>query len=362
LTEAKIIHQALLRLAPGEKAVFATIVHTEGVTFRKAGAHMLMQAQGTQIGLLSGGCLENDIAEAAMTTLEEGVGRLCFYDLTDDGEALLGYGTGCPGKVWIWLEPIEGPVASSTARLLASQPGPEQTLGQALVYQSDHPCLAAGQRWVYVRDRGFIEGDGLPRSLVERLDECRSLGVSQAFSWEDEQGEAAIFWRPVESPFHCHLFGFGLDVVRLAQHCLFMGWDVSVYHPRLDVSQSGKFPEECRLYDTFAPQFAADLPPANQVAVLMTHQFYRDLEILSALAETPVKFVGMLSSRHRVRTMFEALSEPVKEWLATIEFAAPLGLDLGGRQLDDIALSTVAQLQLYFQGGSGAAKSLQERG
>jgi hypothetical protein len=42
----------------GER-VLATIVATAGSTYRRAGARMLLMADGNYLGLLSGGCLEH---------------------------------------------------------------------------------------------------------------------------------------------------------------------------------------------------------------------------------------------------------------------------------------------------------------
>ena len=49
----------------GEPLVLATVVHTIGSTYRKAGAQMLIAADGRSAGLLSGGCLEADLLERA---------------------------------------------------------------------------------------------------------------------------------------------------------------------------------------------------------------------------------------------------------------------------------------------------------
>ena len=49
----------------GRPLVLATLVRTRGSSYKKAGAMMLIEANGTTHGLLSGGCLEQDLAEHA---------------------------------------------------------------------------------------------------------------------------------------------------------------------------------------------------------------------------------------------------------------------------------------------------------
>ena len=84
-----------------EPLVLATIVETKGSTYKKPGAMMLVTGDGAPAGLLSGGCLEDDIAAHARGVLADGKARLIEYDLTDDSP--FGLGLGCRGEVEIML-------------------------------------------------------------------------------------------------------------------------------------------------------------------------------------------------------------------------------------------------------------------
>src|ERR1700730_4005918 len=53
-------------------SVLATVVATAGATCRKPGARMAFLADGSYLGLLSGGCLEADLKLHAMEVLESG--------------------------------------------------------------------------------------------------------------------------------------------------------------------------------------------------------------------------------------------------------------------------------------------------
>jgi xanthine/CO dehydrogenase XdhC/CoxF family maturation factor len=78
-------------------AVLATIVATEGSTYRKNGARMLLESDGTIIGLLSGGCLEEDIHEHASIVRESNTARIVEYDMRRDEDLVFGIGAGCEG-------------------------------------------------------------------------------------------------------------------------------------------------------------------------------------------------------------------------------------------------------------------------
>ena len=86
--------------------VLATISATEGSTYYKTGAMMLISSQGDCIGLLSGGCLEADICQHAQEVFASGQTKLLRYDLMSDEALLWGLGLGCDGAIEIILNPI----------------------------------------------------------------------------------------------------------------------------------------------------------------------------------------------------------------------------------------------------------------
>src|ERR1700677_4500161 len=99
--------ELLLERAPlaMDSRVLATVVATAGSTYRKAGARMLIMADGSYLGLLSGGCMEADLAAHAREVIEAGVPRAIEYDMRGPDDVLFGLGAGCEGAMRILLEP-----------------------------------------------------------------------------------------------------------------------------------------------------------------------------------------------------------------------------------------------------------------
>src|SRR5690349_19168393 len=89
--------------ARGEMLVLATVVRTEGSTYRKPGAQMLIAHDGQVAGLLSGGCAESDLLERAAKVFETGVAQLAEYDTRGTEDAIWGIGLGCEGAMRILL-------------------------------------------------------------------------------------------------------------------------------------------------------------------------------------------------------------------------------------------------------------------
>ncbi len=87
----------------GRAAALAVMVHTVGSTYQRPGALLLIAASGEYAGLLSGGCLEGDLAEHARAVIDSGQARRITYDLRDPNDLIWGLGVGCEGAMHILL-------------------------------------------------------------------------------------------------------------------------------------------------------------------------------------------------------------------------------------------------------------------
>src|SRR5690606_6498005 len=109
--------------ASGEPLVLATVFETAGSTYSKAGHRILIAANGDYQGLVSGGCLEGDLAERARAVQARGVPAAVTYDMRDEADDLWGLGVGCNGLLRVFLQPLysaEGyePFATIAKRLI----------------------------------------------------------------------------------------------------------------------------------------------------------------------------------------------------------------------------------------------------
>jgi len=92
----------------GEGAVLATVVGVDGSTYRGAGALMVVRADGSTVGAVSGGCLEADIVARAAERLAGGTPELVHYDTRTSDDGVFGLGMGCQGVIDVRLEPLTG--------------------------------------------------------------------------------------------------------------------------------------------------------------------------------------------------------------------------------------------------------------
>jgi xanthine dehydrogenase accessory factor len=102
----EVLEAALRAEASGEPAAMVTVVSTQGSTPQKAGARMLVHADGRIVGTIGGGCLEAEMSWRAREAITGGRAKLVSYDLTPDQAG--DDGLVCGGRMQVFIEPIEG--------------------------------------------------------------------------------------------------------------------------------------------------------------------------------------------------------------------------------------------------------------
>lgn len=107
----KLIAACRAIIAAGKRGAVITVAGTVGSTYRRAGARAVIDEDGNATGLVSGGCVENDLRVQRFTEP-----ALITYDATREGDAIFGFGSGCRGVLQLLVEPFD---AANPPRLLA---------------------------------------------------------------------------------------------------------------------------------------------------------------------------------------------------------------------------------------------------
>src|SRR5689334_16544033 len=119
---SRILRTLPTLLTRGRTAALATVVGVEGSAYRRPGARMLIADDAEMIGSVSGGCLEADVREVALSVIQTGAPRLLRYDTGTDYQLPFSLGLGCSGSVEIFVQPAMAPdlldCASEATRLL----------------------------------------------------------------------------------------------------------------------------------------------------------------------------------------------------------------------------------------------------
>lgn len=365
MTETQAIIDAYRRAAAENAgAALATLVRVEGSAYRRPGARMLVTEKGRTTGVLSGGCLERDVCERAAKVIETGEPVVVRYDTTSDDDIVWGLGTGCGGVVSVLIEPASDARLDDFMRLLnVCSEGLRRVALATVIHQEGETEVTVGARALRYPEGARAPGPlasgaaVFPTACVLRdLDDAMRSGVSAVRRYESGGGSVEAFIEVVEPPVPLVIFGDGddaLPVVALARN---LGWHTTVVDTRARPRSAGRFAAAdavvlCR------PEEACERVPLTErtAAVLMTHNYLHDLELLRALLNKRVRYVGCVGPRHRAERLLSELAggDAAQAVRYPGRLYAPAGLDIGAETPAEIAFSVVAEIRAVLAGREG---------
>jgi xanthine/CO dehydrogenase XdhC/CoxF family maturation factor len=329
-------------------SVVATIVATAGSTYRKAGARMLIEADGRMTGLLSGGCFEQDLREHALGALAAGVPRTVTYDMRTDDDLVFGIGAGCEGAVRILLETAApgGPVAVALEQA-AERTRAGRAVALAIVH--DGPPAALGTRVWLPGAEGALEA-----ALADSCAAVIAAAAPESVRWHHEQ-VAREAWIQYLAPLpRVLILGAGADAEPVVAQLRALRWPVTVVDHRAAMADPTRF-AGATVLQAAADQLAdwVDLG-AFLAVVVMSHHLASDAAYLRVLAGSRVPYLGLLGPRPRRERLLRELGTLAGALASRLR--SPVGFDLGAETPDAIALAITAELHAFAAGRDGGPR------
>ena len=339
--------------AQGKPMVLATVFETIGSTYSKAGHRILIAANGDYQGLVSGGCLEGDLAEHSRTVYERNEPRAVTYDMRGEADELFGLGVGCEGLIRVFLQPLRPerefqPFASIEKHLRANRPA-----AIATVIESAMPDARPGA--TLITADGPRETWDLPERLAEVLAaQCaRFLRTGENRYLQDQSGLGVLYavLKPIPKLL---LLGAGLDAVPLVNMAADLGWLVTVVDHRPAYLERGGFARAEGAIHVVPEKLAERVPLAQfDAIVVMSHHLVTDRTYLAQLAHVSPRYVGVLGPRARKERLLAGLGAAGTALRGVLK--GPVGLDIGADSPESIALSILAELQATLSASSAAS-------
>lgn len=324
--------------AAGRALAVGLLVRTLGSTYRKPGALILIAADGDYAGLISGGCLEGDLREHAQSVIETGQAQLITYDNRGADDLIWGLGLGCEGAMEILLFRV-GPERdwqplTHLARALAAY----TPTAVGIVAESSDPAMPLGTIALPREDSSPVQ------MALESASRTRREEWVSGPGWK-------LFALPLALPPKLLMLGAGPDVAPVVDLAARQSWKVTVVDHRAAYAQPDHFPaaERVLLCRPEVLATATDLQHFS-AAVVMSHHLPSDLEYLRSLSATSIPYVGLLGPAVRRDRLLSDLGPRAAESLRP-RLHAPVGLALGGRSPESIALAIVAEIHAFVHGG-----------
>lgn len=334
--------------AAGRAVALGVLVHTDGSTYRKPGALILIAADGSYAGLISGGCLESDLREHARTVIESGAAHELRYDMRGTDDVLWGLGLGCEGAMHILL--LRSGPANDWQPLahLAEAHAASMTTAVGIVVESADARLPAGSV-------ALPGGAGGAHCMPSALN---ATAVQSALAQARASGQSLWLHEPFGRVFvialapapRIVLLGAGPDAAPVVDFAARLDWKVTLSDHRAAYAVSAHFPAAERVVMARPEEVGSALElDGFRAAVVMSHHLPSDLAYLRALAASSVPYVGLLGPAVRRERLLAQLGEDAARLNGRLH--APVGLPLGGRTPESIALAIVAQLHAFMYCG-----------
>ncbi|MFF4801361.1 XdhC family protein [Streptomyces sp. NPDC001351] len=345
----------------GRDFAVATVVAVGGSAPRQPGAALAVDADGTAIGSVSGGCVEGAVYDLCRQALADGETVLERFGYSD--EDAFAVGLTCGGIIDILVTPVRAgdparPVvasalaaaargeAAAVARIVS---GPAELRGRALVVRPDGSC-----------EGGFGAHPELDRTVAGEAAAFLDAGRTGTLEI-GEQGSrcGAPLTVLVESsvpPPRMIVFGaidFASALVRIGK---FLNYHVTVCDARPVFATRTRFPEADEIVVEWPHKYLERTSvDARTVLCVLTHDAKFDIPLLKLALRLPVAYVGAMGSRRTHLDRNERLREVGVTELELARLRSPIGLDLGARTPEETALSIASEIVANRRGGSGVS-------
>lgn len=357
--------QAIVELASatpaGEVLAMATVMKVRGSAYRRPGARMLVNAAGRSAGMISGGCLENDVRERARDVMATGKPVLVTYDSTAPEDIVFGLGLGCNGIVQVLIEPLTAGDETGLLAFFAACVARRQMGRIVTIFQSENvPLGTRVLRWPDARVTSNSDDSAVAAALVHSLRENAARRNAVRNITMPDATTAGVLIETVAPPLPLTIFGAGDDAIPLAQMAKLLGWHVTVIDARPAYATAERFPTADAVHcvrPESLPESQQVVFPAESMIMIMTHNFTHDLELLRMLGPLKVRYIGILGPKSRTQHLLDDLADDgvtfTEENLSRIH--GPAGLDIGAETPEEIAVSIIGEMQAVLsqrQGGS----------
>ncbi len=365
----EVLDDLVAAMAAGHTVGLGTVVRTFRSAPRPAGAAMMVDADGSAVGSVSGGCVEGALYELATKVVESGKPVLQRYGISDD--AAFEVGLTCGGILDIFVEPL-------STELFPELPQVADDVGAghpvAIVTVIEHPDPAWLGRHLVVRPEGFVGSLGSERADHAVSDDVQGLlaaGRNATLMYGPDgqrRGEGMRVFALSFAPQPRMLVFGAIDfAAAVAKQGTFLGYRVTVCDARAVFATAARFPQADEVvvewpHRYLQAQIAAGQVDERSVICVLTHDPKFDVPLLELALRHNVAYVGAMGSRRTHHDRLERLREAGLGEAELARLSSPIGLDLGSRTPEETAVSIAAEIiALHWGGGGGRLSTMEAR-
>ena len=321
----------------GETIALATVVQTWGSSPRKIGSHMAFTLSGKITGSVSGGCVENAVVEAGLQTLKANHPQLLHFGVAD--ETAWSVGLACGGSIDVFVQPLDAQVFHEIENLINNE---ESAIHVTVIHGADELL----GRQVLIQENQIIAS-----SLGNEMD-SRVLSLSPEISTPQQLtvDEAQVFVNIIRPVPTLVIVGGVHIAIALASLAKTLGYRTILIDPRKAWGNETRFPHVDRLIQSWVDDAFTQIRINSSTAVaVLTHDPKIDDPAIKLALNSSAFYVGALGSKNtnakrRERLLGDGVSESQMD-----KVHAPIGLDIGAQNPEEIALAVMSQIVQTFR-------------
>jgi xanthine dehydrogenase accessory factor len=335
-----------------EKVALATLITRVGSAPRTVGAKYLVKEDGTSLGSIGGGCVEAEVWQGAQEVMKKGEGGVLHFNLT--AEQLAEGGLICGGNIDIFLEPLKEEFFNVYQEALSIKQKGDSAVIVTLI-SVDNVFPKGGGAKILFKPSGekigsLFDGKELEQKILKEVAPLLKEKKPKVMTWHSERddsswGKMEILLEPIFSEPTVYIFGAGHVSQHLSPFAKKVHFKVVIIDDRDMFANRERFPEADEVivseFDRCFNQLNID---ESSYIVIVTRGHLYDGVVLEQSVKTKARYIGMIGSKKKIRTLFQNLMEKgiSKEILRKVY--APIGLDINSETPEEIAVSIVAEL------------------
>lgn len=333
-----------------ETFAIATVINIEGSASAKPGSKAIIDSNGKMIlGWVGGGCAESTVRQEALDSFKDNKTRVVALDLDDE---ILGIGMPCGGMMDIYVEPRE--MSKEFTSKLQQISVQEEVFAVATVIKTE------GSTAVKLGSKAIIDINGNLILSGEGWEKIENLIIKEALiSIKDHQtrivpldlntnnmGKIEVFIEPYLPKPELMIFGHGKIVETLAKLGYLMNFSVTI---KSSLATKEVFPMADRIITQASLE---DMDIGSNSYIIVATQHKGDHFTLKKALESKAPYIALIASKKRTELTFEYVLETGISAKDLERVRAPAGLDLGGPEPEEIALSIISEIVATRHNGS----------
>ena len=331
----------------GKGVALATVVKIYGSAPRGLGAKLAVSEDSEISGSVSGGCIEGAVVREGLQIIKTGIPKLVEYGISDS-EAME-VGLSCGGIIQVFIEKIP---------LKENIPFSAENLFPYLLteIEADHfTCTATiisgkntGRKLLVCRNDkmyGDLEDEYLNEMVQDLLEDACKKQETSRITLPHEEEVVEIFLDVFTPRKKLVIIGAVHIAIPLIHFAKKLDYECIVIDARAAFATRERFPHTDQLIVGWPSEELQKIRINETTAiVLLTHDDKMDIPSLVEALRTPAHYIGILGSPKTHAKRIHELSEygVTEEQLARVH--APIGLDIGARGPQEIALSIMAEI------------------